>query len=63
MKKIKSKFLLSMSLIVTLTFALPMIVDAADCKQDDSIGCFDRFGTYYPKDIRGLPDCCPGIGE
>jgi hypothetical protein len=45
---------------------MPLIVNAteevvADCMQDDSIGCFDRFGTFYPKDIKGLPDCCPEL--
>jgi hypothetical protein len=61
MKKFKSKLMLLSACAMILSFALPIVADAADCMQADSIGCFDRFGTYYPKDIKGLPDCCPGV--
>lgn len=59
MKKTGSKGVLVFCTIVAISFATPLISSAADCMQAESIGCFDRFGTFYPKDIKGLPPCCP----
>ncbi len=58
MKKTSFKGILFFSLVLGLSFGLPLISSAADCMQANSIGCFDRFGTFYPKDIKGLPPCC-----
>lgn len=38
-----------------LGLSLPFVSQAADCMQAHSIGCFDRYGSFYPNDIRGLP--------
>jgi hypothetical protein len=58
MKKLK---ILARPLFV-LVFVGAMTVSfaslAADCCQDDSKGCFDRFGTNYPEDRPG-PVCGP----
>lgn len=58
MKKISLKRVFFFSLVLGLSLGLPLISSAADCMQANSIGCFDRFGTFYPKDIKGLPPCC-----
>jgi hypothetical protein len=42
-------------LLGILGLSLPLVSQAADCMQAHSIGCFDRYGCFYPNDIRGLP--------
>ncbi|WP_113925717.1 hypothetical protein [Cognataquiflexum aquatile] len=59
MKKNQFKRILFLSLVIGLTFGLPFISNAADCLKANSIGCFDRTGMFHPKDIKGLPPCCP----
>ncbi|WP_130275913.1 hypothetical protein [Cecembia calidifontis] len=51
----KTLIILSLFLIVGTGFS----VFAADCMQASSIGCFDRFGTFYPNDIKGLTPVPP----
>lgn len=58
MTKSKNKGFLALCLVLFLSLIIPQLAEAADCMQANSIGCFDRFGTFYPKDIKGLPPCC-----
>lgn len=51
----KTLIILSMVLFIGAGFS----VFAADCMQANSIGCFDREGTYYPNDIKGLTPVVP----
>ncbi|MDF2156445.1 hypothetical protein [Algoriphagus sp. CAU 1675] len=51
----KPLFLLAFVGAMSVTFASV----AADCCQDESTGCFDRYGTYYPKDRLGTRPCGP----
>lgn len=55
MKIVKSKIMLVFLLLGILGLSLPFVSQAADCMQAHSIGCFDRYGSFYPNDIRGLP--------
>ncbi|SEF64898.1 hypothetical protein SAMN03080598_00880 [Algoriphagus boritolerans DSM 17298 = JCM 18970] len=58
MKK-KSLLLVCFAFVFSMGITFSFESNAADCIQANSIGCFDRFGTFYPTDIKGLPDCCP----
>lgn len=55
MKKFNSKIMFVFFFVVKLRLFLPFVSQAADCMQAHSIGCFDRYGSFYPNDIRGLP--------